>query len=174
MPQTAPLPISSTSKLPALNSICAASMISDPLDYKCKEDSDFRSNTSPSTCDMFKFIALAFVLSVLQNSLASPTWVERRFTSDTDIEMCLNAHNTVRSRHGAAPLIWSTNLAAEAQDWADGCQFTHSSPGGTSLSVLFLIFFFNIILQKTWRWAPATLPSKTLWTFGLLKFVSFI
>jgi uncharacterized protein YkwD len=41
------------------------------------------------------------------------------------------AHATARARHCAAPLTWSDNLAAYAQQWADhlasaGCAFGHS------------------------------------------------
>lgn len=41
------------------------------------------------------------------------------------------AHNRVRAEHCAAPLTWSTTLAAVAQRWADslrdhGCTFGHS------------------------------------------------
>ncbi|KAG5644724.1 hypothetical protein DXG03_007853 [Asterophora parasitica] len=48
------------------------------------------------------------------------------FTSDSDINAYLTAHNTVRAQHGAAPLTWSDDLASKAQQWADGCVFEHS------------------------------------------------
>lgn len=43
----------------------------------------------------------------------------------------LAAHNAVRARHCAPPLVWSAELAAVAQRWADqlrnaGCAFDHS------------------------------------------------
>lgn len=38
----------------------------------------------------------------------------------------LNAHNSFRAKHGAAPLKWSTTLAAAAQKWINNCQFKHS------------------------------------------------
>lgn len=47
-------------------------------------------------------------------------------TSANDIQAYLIAHNNVRSQHGAAPLVWSNNLASKAQQWANGCQFKHS------------------------------------------------
>lgn len=46
----------------------------------------------------------------------------------------LTAHNRVRARHCARPLVWSEDLAATAQQWADslrdtGCRFEHSNTG---------------------------------------------
>jgi uncharacterized protein YkwD len=43
----------------------------------------------------------------------------------------VDAHNKARAQHCAAPLTWSTKLAAVAQKWADslrdqGCKFGHS------------------------------------------------
>lgn len=52
----------------------------------------------------------------------------------------LNSHNRHRANHCAAPLQWSSTLAAQAQGWADklkqaGCAFEHSqnSPYGENL-----------------------------------------
>ncbi|KAL1952026.1 hypothetical protein VTO73DRAFT_1175 [Trametes versicolor] len=50
-------------------------------------------------------------------------------TSQSDIDQYLSAHNTIRAQHGASPLTWSDDLAAKAQQWANGCVFQHS--GGT-------------------------------------------
>jgi len=47
-------------------------------------------------------------------------------TSSSDIQQYLSAHNSVRAQHGAAPLSWSNNLAAKAQQWANNCVFKHS------------------------------------------------
>lgn len=54
-------------------------------------------------------------------------------TSDTgssvsadDISSYLSAHNNERAQHGAAPLTWSNDLSAKAQQWANGCVFKHS------------------------------------------------
>jgi len=47
-------------------------------------------------------------------------------SSNTAIQTYLQAHNTVRSQHGAAALTWSNELGAKAQQWANGCQFKHS------------------------------------------------
>jgi uncharacterized protein YkwD len=50
------------------------------------------------------------------------------------------AHNKARAQHCAAPLTWSTKLAAYAQKWADslrakGCAFGHSGgPYGENLA----------------------------------------
>lgn len=34
----------------------------------------------------------------------------------------LRAHNAKRALHGSPPLVWDANLAAGAQDWANGCR----------------------------------------------------
>ncbi|KAI0079612.1 hypothetical protein K474DRAFT_1696318 [Panus rudis PR-1116 ss-1] len=47
-------------------------------------------------------------------------------SSDGDIQQYLSAHNSVRAQHGAAPLTWSDEAAAKAQQWANGCVFEHS------------------------------------------------
>ncbi|KAF5377524.1 hypothetical protein D9615_005246 [Tricholomella constricta] len=47
-------------------------------------------------------------------------------TSNSDIQAYLSSHNTVRARHGAADLTWNDDLAAKAQQWANGCLFEHS------------------------------------------------
>ncbi|KAI0669976.1 CAP domain-containing protein, partial [Trametes maxima] len=44
----------------------------------------------------------------------------------SDIDQYLQAHNSIRSQHGASPLTWSDDLAAKAQQWANGCVFQHS------------------------------------------------
>ncbi|KAL0063562.1 hypothetical protein AAF712_009571 [Marasmius tenuissimus] len=38
----------------------------------------------------------------------------------------LEAHNSFRSQHGAAPLTWSDSLASAAEKWANRCVFEHS------------------------------------------------
>jgi uncharacterized protein YkwD len=38
----------------------------------------------------------------------------------------LDAHNAVRKQHGAASLIWSSDLANHAAFWADRCVLEHS------------------------------------------------
>jgi len=44
----------------------------------------------------------------------------------SDIQAYLSAHNTVRAKHGASPLVWDGLLASKAQQWASNCQFKHS------------------------------------------------
>lgn len=46
----------------------------------------------------------------------------------------LDVHNRARAAHGAAPLRWSGALAAEAQNWANGCNFEHSGQPGENLA----------------------------------------
>ncbi|KAJ6463079.1 CAP domain-containing protein [Mycena vulgaris] len=52
-----------------------------------------------------------------------------RRTSAADEQAYLDGHNSIRAQHGAAPLTWSDNAAAKAQQWANGCVNQHS--GGT-------------------------------------------
>ena len=47
-------------------------------------------------------------------------------TSPSDIQAYLTGHNSVRVEHSAAPLTYSQDLAAKAQQWANGCVFEHS------------------------------------------------
>ncbi|KAF9478051.1 PR-1-like protein [Pholiota conissans] len=46
--------------------------------------------------------------------------------SNSDIQAYLQAHNSVRAQHGAAPLTWNDNLSSKAQQWANNCVFKHS------------------------------------------------
>lgn len=41
----------------------------------------------------------------------------------------LALHNSLRARHGAAPLSWDDSLAGAAQQWAEGCVMQHSNGG---------------------------------------------
>jgi hypothetical protein len=54
--------------------------------------------------------------------------------SADDAEAILDAHNAYRAKHCAPALTWSADLAAAAQQWADGCKFTHSGVVGESLA----------------------------------------
>ncbi|RPD62842.1 PR-1-like protein [Lentinus tigrinus ALCF2SS1-6] len=65
--------------------------------------------------------SVAFFLSV---AAAGP--LVARDASSSDISAYLSAHNTVRSQHRVSALTWSSDLAAKAQSWANGCVFQHS------------------------------------------------
>lgn len=43
-----------------------------------------------------------------------------------DQKAYLTGHNLLRKKFGAATLSWSDELAAAAQQWANGCNFEHS------------------------------------------------
>jgi len=47
-------------------------------------------------------------------------------SASSDIQTFLQAHNSIRSQHGAAPLVWSDMLAEKAQQWAANCEMVHS------------------------------------------------
>jgi pathogenesis-related protein 1 len=74
-----------------------------------------------------KSVAL-FTLAYIAPALASPVRSLDKDTStgSADIIAYLNAHNTVRSKHGAKALVWNSTLATAAQKWANGCVFKHS------------------------------------------------
>ncbi|RDX50221.1 PR-1-like protein [Lentinus brumalis] len=71
---------------------------------------------------MFK--SLLAIASLLAVAAANP--LATRATPQSDIDAYLKGHNTVRAQHGAAALTWDENLAAKAQQWANGCVFQHS------------------------------------------------
>ncbi len=53
---------------------------------------------------------------------------------NTDRQIFLNLHNQAREEVGIAPLVWSDDLAAYAQEWADhlaanGCDLQHRNGG---------------------------------------------
>jgi uncharacterized protein YkwD len=50
--------------------------------------------------------------------------------AETFADRALALHNQYRADYGAAPLHWDATLAAEAQKWAEGCEFTHSRADG--------------------------------------------
>lgn len=88
----------------------------------------------------FKFLFLLLAASsILPSGLANPCLLinepiyppplsEESTLSlpPSDIQTFLNAHNTFRAKHGAAPLVWDNLLASKAQQWAAGCKFQHS------------------------------------------------
>lgn len=64
----------------------------------------------------------------------------------------LNSTNLYRAQHQADPLKWDDSLASYAQDYADGCKFTHS------VSSVQLILFRPCVLNSISR---ADLMAKT-------------
>ena len=49
----------------------------------------------------------------------------------------VNVHNEIRARYGAAPLVWSDELAATAQAWANNCKFEHGGSNGAGQNLGF-------------------------------------
>ncbi|EJD40057.1 PR-1-like protein [Auricularia subglabra TFB-10046 SS5] len=66
-----------------------------------------------------------FALSLLTLALALPAALAQEPLL-SDIDAYLKGHNDERAKHGANPLKWNGNLAAKAQQWANGCVFQHS------------------------------------------------
>jgi pathogenesis-related protein 1 len=73
---------------------------------------------------IFITIFIASFLSLLLHVCAAP--IQVRDISFADLSEYLWAHNTIRAEYSAAPLIWSDDLAAGAQEWADACNFKHT------------------------------------------------
>lgn len=48
-----------------------------------------------------------------------------------ELQKALDVHNSLRAKHGASPLVWSTQLATQAQNWAKGCSHSHSIVSGS-------------------------------------------
>ncbi len=67
--------------------------------------------------------------------------------SPAEIQEFLDAHNTRRAAHGAAPVTWSTTIANAAQKFANNCPRNHS----------------NTVLGENLYWAaPATSPTTAV------------
>ncbi|KAG7097293.1 hypothetical protein E1B28_004657 [Marasmius oreades] len=78
---------------------------------------------------MFLKSLLLLVLATFSAALSPRTSTLHRHSkraSITQISSFLNAHNSARGSHGAAPLNWSSSLASKAEEWATSCQFRHS------------------------------------------------
>ncbi|KAF9943352.1 hypothetical protein BGZ67_000031 [Mortierella alpina] len=48
-------------------------------------------------------------------------------------QLILNAHNKLRARHQAPPLVWNNNAAIWGADWIKKCQIAHSDRSGKNL-----------------------------------------
>lgn len=92
-------------------------------------------------------VIVRFAAAMLFLSLAVPCALatesadlDRGDAPPSEMAVFLHAHNRVRARHCAPPLVWSTEVAWRAQAWADelterGCAFEHShGPYGENLA----------------------------------------
>ncbi|KAG6832150.1 hypothetical protein H0H92_004881 [Tricholoma furcatifolium] len=71
----------------------------------------------------FALIPFAVAVSAYAHSSAEQSESLARRASATQIRSFLSAHNTVRAAHNATALTWSTEYAARAVLWAEGCDF---------------------------------------------------
>lgn len=99
-------------------------------------------------------------------------------SSSGDVSTWLSAHNVVRAQHGANPLSWSDDLAAKAQQWANGCVFQHSGGslgpyGGKCLPSEWISWSLMVATQKILPLVPVIIPVKMLLMIGSRKLVSY-
>jgi pathogenesis-related protein 1 len=88
-----------------------------------------------------------------------------RSVSEVDRAAYLDAHNTVRTQHGAADLTWSTNLEDAAQSGANGCEFVHSGgPYGENLAAGAGSFSIDAAVQL---WANEAGSYNRMWLWYL-------
>ncbi|NUP26618.1 MAG: hypothetical protein HOQ36_00630 [Nocardia sp.] len=73
-------------------------------------------------CAMIAGVVTAAVVTTL------PTAAPAR--AETFADRALSLHNQHRADYGAAALQWDTALAADAQKWAERCEFVHSPADG--------------------------------------------
>ncbi|KIM48031.1 hypothetical protein M413DRAFT_439732 [Hebeloma cylindrosporum] len=84
------------------------------------------STTTSTTTPQTRFSTTRTVVQPSPTPSQSPPPNKSSGSPSADIQVYLRAHNSVRSQHGAVDLTWSDDLAAKAQQWANGCQFKHS------------------------------------------------
>jgi len=69
---------------------------------------------------MIQKIGVLVILGVVNDAQAQSPLVYRSAPDQPSLSQAmLDAHNVVRTRVGVPPLIWSDELAAVAQDWAN-------------------------------------------------------
>lgn len=75
-------------------------------------------------------VAAAIVASIPKLLVHAQEVASTQWTDNTEFQdAVLNATNTYRHQHDAAPLTWNESLAEKAQDWADDCNWKHSVGG---------------------------------------------
>ena len=87
--------------------------------------------TTTRALRLLKSAALVFATGGLMVAAATASAPNAFAVSSSDAQAVLNAHNAYRAKHCVPALTWSSQLAAEAQQWADACPsngFKHS-PG---------------------------------------------
>jgi len=85
------------------------------------------TTTEVQTSDSTSSTATSSTASVSSSSSSSTsTSSAPTQTLTPDEQEFMDLHNAARMDYGAANLTWSDDLAAVAQEWADGCVFEHS------------------------------------------------
>ncbi|RUS29546.1 CAP domain-containing protein [Jimgerdemannia flammicorona] len=67
---------------------------------------------------------------LLATASANPILTKRSIYQD-EINTILQEHNRYRARHGSPPLVWDTDVASSAEQWASTCSgMDHPHSGG--------------------------------------------
>jgi hypothetical protein len=72
------------------------------------------------------FISALTTIALAATAFTLPTPPARRAPSPQDQQAYLDAHNSFRAQHGAAPLVWNQTLSDAGASWAGRCKFEHS------------------------------------------------
>ncbi|KAG0298629.1 hypothetical protein BGZ96_009703 [Linnemannia gamsii] len=62
----------------------------------------------------------------LNPDVAAPAFGAAAVISEDEKNSVLNAHNTLRAKHGAPALTWNTEAAKYGDNWLQSCKFEHS------------------------------------------------
>jgi len=88
---------------------------------------------------LIPFLIILFTGRAVSAAPSSPLYAESKHSIRSHIDPTLirnspaqrsaflQAHNNVRTRYHAAPLLWSVFLAQLAEEWADACYFKHTN-----------------------------------------------
>jgi pathogenesis-related protein 1 len=75
---------------------------------------------------MFSTTIITLALAALSSVSAAPARFVVRAPGPADQQAYLDAHNSFRAQHGAAPLVWNQTLADAGARHASKCKFEHS------------------------------------------------
>jgi len=112
-----------------VNSSTVLTPTSTPVKVTTQVHSTFTLSPITSHTTSKPVVTTAKPITTAQPTSSQPTPASSNVSggsSSSDEQAYLSAHNSFRALHGANALTWSDELAAKAQQWANGCQFKHS------------------------------------------------